>query len=177
MSLIETGLGQETRFYSPDMTAGGAGLSGVDQCRNVRIVKLSHFRGSLQNAPAFAAVSEQEWSLRFKSLSPNQGTEVLSSIGAESREEVDEMLRKAVDAGGTVFSESQEKDGWMYGCGFADLDGHRWNALFMDMSKMPKNQDRSGIPTRPSECSLITRRPALWLRVSIDQAITFVSFA
>ena len=68
-----------------------------------------------------------------------QGTEVLFSIGAESREEVDEMLRKAVDAGGTVFSESQEKDGWMYGCGFADLDGHRWNALFMDMSKMPKN--------------------------------------
>ena len=68
-----------------------------------------------------------------------QGTEVLFSIGAESREEVDEMLRKAVDAGGMVFSKSQEKDGWMYGCGFADLDGHRWNSLFMDMSKMPKN--------------------------------------
>ncbi|MDF2859634.1 MAG: hypothetical protein K0Q87_5485, partial [Neobacillus sp.] len=28
--------------------------------------------------------------------------------------------------------------GWMYGCGVADPDGHRWNVLFMDMSKMPK---------------------------------------
>ena len=67
-----------------------------------------------------------------------QATEVLFSIGAESREEVDELLRKAVGAGGTVFSESGEKDGWMYGCGFADLDGHRWNILYMDMTKMPK---------------------------------------
>jgi predicted lactoylglutathione lyase len=74
-----------------------------------------------------------------KSADANQTTEVLFSIGAESREEVDEMLRKAVGAGGTVFSEAQEKDGWMYGCGFADLDGHRWNALYMDLSKMPKN--------------------------------------
>jgi predicted lactoylglutathione lyase len=68
----------------------------------------------------------------------SQATEVLFSIGAESREEVDEILRKAVSAGGKVFSESQEKDGWMYGCGFADLDGHRWNALYMDVSKVPK---------------------------------------
>jgi uncharacterized protein len=68
-------------------------------------------------------------------------TEVLFSIGAESRDEVDGMLKKAVNAGGTVFSESEEKDGWMYGCGFADLDGHRWNVLYMDMSKMPKKQE------------------------------------
>jgi len=26
----------------------------------------------------------------------------------------------------------------MYGCGFTDPDGHRWNALYMDMSKMAK---------------------------------------
>ena len=31
------------------MTAGGAGLSKAGQCRNVCIVKLSHFRGSLQS--------------------------------------------------------------------------------------------------------------------------------
>jgi hypothetical protein len=24
------------------------------------------------------------------------------------------------------------------GCSFSDLDGHRWNALYMDMSKMPE---------------------------------------
>jgi uncharacterized protein len=67
-----------------------------------------------------------------------QGSEVLFSIDAESREEVDEMARKAKDAGGVVFGEPGEKDGWMYGCGFADLDGHRWSVLYMDFSKLPQ---------------------------------------
>jgi len=64
--------------------------------------------------------------------------EVLLSIDAESKEEVDEMARKAEEAGGTVFGKPSEIQGWMYGCGFTDLDGHRWNVLHMDMSKMPK---------------------------------------
>ena len=68
---------------------------------------------------------------------PKQGTEVLFSIDAESREEVDKMVEKVVKAGGTIYAEAGENDGWMYGCGFADLDGHRWNVLYMDMSKMP----------------------------------------
>lgn len=66
----------------------------------------------------------------------SQGTEVLFSLGANSRDEVDEFALQAEHAGGTVFSKPGEKDGWMYGCGFADLDGHRWNVLYMDMSKM-----------------------------------------
>lgn len=67
-----------------------------------------------------------------------QGTEVLLSIDAESRTEVDELAQQAARAGGVVFSAPAEHQGWMYGCGFADLDGHRWNVLYMDMSKMPK---------------------------------------
>ncbi|WP_432352897.1 VOC family protein [Sporosarcina sp. A2] len=66
------------------------------------------------------------------------GTEVLFSLGANSRDEVDEFALKAELAGGTVFNKPGEKDGWMYGCGFADPDGHRWNALYMDISKMPQ---------------------------------------
>jgi len=61
----------------------------------------------------------------------------LFSIGAENREEVDEMAEKVVKAGGTIYAEAEDNDSWMYGCGFADLDGHRWNVLYMDMSKMP----------------------------------------
>ena len=68
----------------------------------------------------------------------SQATEVLFSIDAESKAEVNEMAKKATDAGGVVFGEPKESQGWMYGCGFADLDGHRWNVLYMDMSKMPK---------------------------------------
>ena len=67
----------------------------------------------------------------------SKGTEVLFSIDAESRDEVDEMLQKAKDAGGRIYAEGGEKDGWMYGGGFVDLDGHRWNLLHMDFSKLP----------------------------------------
>ncbi|NHM33814.1 VOC family protein [Neobacillus terrae] len=67
-----------------------------------------------------------------------QGTEVLFSLGANSRDEVDELALKVETAGGTVFSKPGERGGWMYGCGFADPDGHRWNMLYMDMCKMPQ---------------------------------------
>jgi|UPI0003FA99D4 predicted lactoylglutathione lyase len=83
---------------------------------------VSSFRGFAGNAVA------DSW----------QGTEVLFSLGANSREEVDELAMKVERAGGTVFSKPGEKGGWMYGCGFADPDGHRWNALYMDISKMPR---------------------------------------
>jgi predicted lactoylglutathione lyase len=65
-------------------------------------------------------------------------SEMLISIDAQSKEEVDEFAAKVSGAGGNVFAEPAEIQGWMYGCGFADLDGHRWNVLYMDMSKSPK---------------------------------------
>jgi predicted lactoylglutathione lyase len=80
----------------------------------------------------------------FKGFSQNnladtkQSNEVLFSFDAESRQEVDEIAKKAVEAGGTLFGKPAEHQGWMYGCAFTDLDGHRWNVLHMDMSKMPQ---------------------------------------
>ena len=67
------------------------------------------------------------------------GSEMMISFDAESREEVDEMARKVFEAGGTIFSEPGEIQGWMYGFAFTDLDGHRWNQIFMDFSKMPQS--------------------------------------
>ena len=67
-----------------------------------------------------------------------QSNEILFSIGASSPKEVDDLASKAEKAGGVVYGKPGYKDGWMYGCGFTDLDGHRWNVLYMDMSKMPK---------------------------------------
>ena len=66
-----------------------------------------------------------------------QSNELIFSIGAASPAEVDEFAKKAVAAGANLFGKPGYKVGWMYGCGFADLDGHRWNILYMDMSKMP----------------------------------------
>ena len=80
----------------------------------------------------------------FKGFSGNaisdtkNATEVLFNIGAENQEEVNEFAEKVTKAGGKIYRKPEEKDGWMYGCGFTDLDGHRWSMLYMDMSKMPK---------------------------------------
>jgi len=51
-------------------------------------------------------------------------TEVLIALDAESREKVDEIVRKAKEAGATIYAEPQDH-GWMYGHSFADLDGHQ----------------------------------------------------
>lgn len=66
------------------------------------------------------------------------GSEILLSIDAESREEVENYARIAAQNGGTVFGQPMDIQGWMYGCGFSDPDGHRWNVLHMDISKMPQ---------------------------------------
>jgi predicted lactoylglutathione lyase len=66
------------------------------------------------------------------------GSEMMISFDAGSREEVDETARKVFEAGGAIFSEPAEIQGWMYGFAFSDLDGHRWNQIYMDFSKMPK---------------------------------------
>jgi hypothetical protein len=64
-----------------------------------------------------------------------KATELIISFDAESREDVDEMAIKVANAGGYIFSKPQEIQGWMYGFAFTDLDGHRWNMLYMDMKK------------------------------------------
>lgn len=64
--------------------------------------------------------------------------EMMISLSAESRDEVNGYAQKAEAAGGSVFGKPTESEGYMYGCGFADPDCHRWNVLFMDADKMPK---------------------------------------
>ncbi|WP_018567988.1 VOC family protein [Streptomyces sp. PsTaAH-124] len=58
-------------------------------------------------------------------------SEVLLCLSAESREKVDEMIDRAVAAGGTVSGETQDH-GYMYGRSFDDLDGHSWEIVWMD---------------------------------------------
>ncbi|MCB0450907.1 VOC family protein [Mariniflexile maritimum] len=67
-----------------------------------------------------------------------KSTEVLLNIDAQTKEEVDAMVKTVESAGGTVYTQPNEVDGWMYGLGFMDPDGHRWVMLHMDITKMPK---------------------------------------
>nr|WP_314895726.1 VOC family protein [uncultured Flavobacterium sp.] len=67
----------------------------------------------------------------------HKNTEVLLAMDAESKEKVDELVKNAVDAGGSIYMEPQDH-GWMYGHSFADLDGHQWEIFYMDESAIPK---------------------------------------
>lgn len=65
-------------------------------------------------------------------------TESIICLSAESREKVDELVNKAIAAGGTSPNEKQDH-GYMYGHGFQDLDGHLWELMWMDINAMPQN--------------------------------------
>ena len=63
-------------------------------------------------------------------------TEVLICLDVESREKVDELAKKAVEAGGSLYREPQDH-GWMYYQCFADLDGHQWEVMYADETQVP----------------------------------------
>ena len=58
-------------------------------------------------------------------------SEVLLCLSAESREKVDELVGKAIAAGGRAAGEPVD-EGYMYGRSFDDLDGHTWEIMWMD---------------------------------------------
>ncbi|KFF99249.1 VOC family protein [Streptomyces europaeiscabiei] len=58
-------------------------------------------------------------------------SEVMLCLSAESRAKVDELVEKAVAAGGTASEKIQEMD-FMYGRAFDDLDGHTWEVVWMN---------------------------------------------
>jgi predicted lactoylglutathione lyase len=57
--------------------------------------------------------------------------EVINAINCPSRTAVDDIVNKALAAGGKKFNEPQDH-GFMYQWGFEDLDGHVWEYLWMD---------------------------------------------
>jgi len=59
-----------------------------------------------------------------------EATEVLVCLSCESRDEVNELVRKAVAAGGKTPREPKDY-GFMYAHGFEDLDGHIWELVYM----------------------------------------------
>ncbi|QDQ27350.1 glyoxalase/bleomycin resistance/extradiol dioxygenase family protein [Chitinimonas arctica] len=58
-------------------------------------------------------------------------TEVLICLSCDSRAEVDELVAKAIAAGGAAPRKPQDY-GFMYSHGFEDLDGHIWELAYMD---------------------------------------------
>ncbi|MBD1378955.1 VOC family protein [Metabacillus arenae] len=66
-----------------------------------------------------------------------KSTEVIVGLSAESREQVDEIVNKALAAGGKPSKEPVDH-GFMYGWSFQDIDGHIWEFIYMDESAIPQ---------------------------------------
>ena len=62
--------------------------------------------------------------------------EALIALSLGSREEVDEIVAKAVAAGGKP--DVAKDHGFMYDHGFQDLDGHNWGVFWMDIAAFDK---------------------------------------
>jgi predicted lactoylglutathione lyase len=74
----------------------------------------------------------------FKGFIPNKEIsdttktkEVLIALSTDSKKQVDELIDKAIAAGGKQFREPEDH-GFMYSRRFEDLDGHVWEVLWMD---------------------------------------------
>jgi predicted lactoylglutathione lyase len=80
---------------------------------------------------------------RFREFTPKavcdttKAVEVLINLSCESRQEVDELVAKALAAGGTTYDKAEDF-GFIYTHSFLDPDGHGWGVLHM--SGMPPQQ-------------------------------------
>lgn len=79
--------------------------------------------------------------IKKKISNAKDNTEAIIGIGVESRKEVDEMVNKAVKAGGKLLGDAKDH-GFMYTRSFEDLDGHIWEIFYFDESKFPKKEKK-----------------------------------
>ena len=74
----------------------------------------------------------------------SKNTEVIVALSVEGREKdrekVDQMINRAIEAGGRESREPQDH-GWMYGRSFEDINGHIWEVIYMDESAL-KNDEK-----------------------------------
>lgn len=121
-----------------------------DLNRSMEFFRQLGFEFNLQFTDETAAcmvISEENYAMllthpKFQEFIPGtisdatQQTEVLVALSCESREEVSELVKKALAAGGTTYSEPRDY-GFMLQHAFRDPDGHIWEVFYMDMTAMP----------------------------------------
>jgi len=68
----------------------------------------------------------------------NLQTEVLIALDAESSDEVKAFVSKAESLGAKIYAEPKDH-GFMYQHSFADLDGHKWELAYVNMSQLSQS--------------------------------------
>jgi len=80
---------------------------------------------------------------KFREFTPKtiidakQTVGVLNSLSFPSNAEMNDFVSKALKAGGKEYRDPQDFGFMQLRC-FEDLDGHNWEAFYMDVSKFPK---------------------------------------
>lgn len=72
-----------------------------------------------------------ELGMKGQIIDTNAGNEIIFTLSAESKEEVDSWEKEVLQAGGTIVSEPEEFGKGYYGFVFADPDGHKFNVFYM----------------------------------------------
>jgi hypothetical protein len=92
----------------------------------------------LNEGSMYAMLLSDEFFSTFtdRPVADGKTTEVILAIEVGARAEVDRILAAAIDNGATRYKESIDH-GWMYYDSFTDLDGHHWEVMHLDPSKMP----------------------------------------
>ena len=73
---------------------------------------------------------------KFREFTPkavcdtSKAVEALFCVACESRQEVDDLVAKALAAGASTYDKPEDL-GFMYSHSFVDLDGHGWGVLHM----------------------------------------------
>lgn len=101
--------------FNPQFTDDKAACMIVSEKAYVMLLTEPFFQGFTKKTPCDTATSN----------------EALLALSCVSRAEVDQLVRKALDAGGSHAMDPQDH-GFMYGWSFYDLDGHHWEVLWMD---------------------------------------------
>jgi len=89
------------------------------------------------NDNAFAMLLGEPFFRRFiddEVADPGQGTEVINALSAASREEVDQLMARALEAGAAEHTPREPVEmEQMHVRSFKDPDGHVWEILHMEM--------------------------------------------
>lgn len=72
-----------------------------------------------------------ETNMNIEIIDAQKAAEVLFTLSAESKEQVDQWAQEVAKAGGSLLSRPEAFGPGYYGFMFADPDGHRFNVFYM----------------------------------------------
>lgn len=85
-------------------------------------------------------LTHEKWATFTKKgiVDSQRDSEAAFNLSTDSRAAVDKIVEAAAAKGGQLDLNPPQDHGFMYSRTCADVDGHVWEFLFLDMSQMPK---------------------------------------